>query len=93
MPCGVSRVHASRRVFQLLADRQSMIPVIHSVTFKVLKDKVCGCICMCERGVVTSTVDHPIPSHPIGVMPSMDFVLFVSWFILSRDYIASDDIC
>jgi len=39
VPPGVSRVHASRRVFQLLADRNSMIPVVHSVAFSQLKSK------------------------------------------------------
>jgi (E)-4-hydroxy-3-methylbut-2-enyl-diphosphate synthase len=39
VPPGVSRVHASRRVFQLLADRNSMIAVVHSVAFSQLKDK------------------------------------------------------
>ena len=40
VPAHVSRVHASRRTFQLLADRSCMLPVIHSVAFKTLKDKV-----------------------------------------------------
>lgn len=40
VPSGVSRVHASRRTFQMLADRECMLPVIHSVVFSSLKDKV-----------------------------------------------------
>ena len=40
VPSGVSRVHASRRTFQMLADRSCMLPVIHSVVFSSLKDKV-----------------------------------------------------
>lgn len=39
VPAGVSRVHASRRVFQLIADRQSDLPVVHSVSFTAAKSK------------------------------------------------------
>ena len=39
VPSHVSRVHASRRVFQLLADRGSELPVVHSLVFNSVKDK------------------------------------------------------
>ena len=39
VPQRVSRVHASRRVFQLLADRNSLLPVIHHLAYDSLKDK------------------------------------------------------
>lgn len=39
VPNRVSRVHASRRVFQLLSDRNSQLPVVHSLAFDTIKDK------------------------------------------------------
>jgi len=39
VPQGTSRVHASRRVFQMIADRKSDIPVVHSLNFQQLKSK------------------------------------------------------
>lgn len=39
VPNRVSRVHASRRVFQLLNDRNSQLPVVHSLAFENIKDK------------------------------------------------------
>lgn len=39
VPSHVSRVHASRRIFQLLVDRQCVLPVIHHLAFSSLRDK------------------------------------------------------
>ncbi len=39
VPNHVSRVHASRRVFQLLGENSNNLPVIHSLAFDSLKDK------------------------------------------------------
>jgi hypothetical protein len=64
VPSGVSRVHASRRTFQLLADRECMLPVVHSVVFSSLKDKVTATLysytmrcCMSPATMYSST--HP----------------------------------
>jgi (E)-4-hydroxy-3-methylbut-2-enyl-diphosphate synthase len=39
VPNHVSRVHASRRVFQLLGENSNNLPVIHSLAFDSMKDK------------------------------------------------------
>lgn len=39
VPNHVSRVHASRRTFQLIADRESSLPVVHSLAFNSISDK------------------------------------------------------
>ena len=64
VPSGVSRVHASRRTFQMLADRACMLPVVHSVVFSSLKDKVTATLytytlrcCMSHATMYSST--HP----------------------------------
>lgn len=53
VPKHVSKVHASRRVFQMLAERESTLPIIHHLDYDDITDKD-ELILRCGSGLFTS---------------------------------------